>query len=416
VSIISEIAAAVNRFKNHPENLVDVRHQNYRSGDYLVINNCFLYRQDVKTIKASQYLALKATATGTLGTTVYVITGAIFNLSYKTFTSEQISNLNLEVSRLGPSVQMQRRTLGSLVMCLIGTVQDSIVTETKIQNSFLKCLKLDPRSPNPVSCHPPVLTVRAANNESVVWTEVSTYVQQHAPSENQLKLRAAIAKALDTALSTASAKLAIPVRGSVSTTGLTDELASTLDGQISEYRTALASFHAGTNAVVPNEVLRLAYNFATESEKFIRLIISVCDLKPIVFWLTIDKHYQLFRALEALPWMSHVKPSLKDYCYMISGARNTAFHQFFPVSKTLVAELPPDIFSHASAQLFPEFTSKNKPRLDYRDKELLDVLMEFTRTKDRQISRDFWSLNVDVMEASLELFRATSNVLKLLNA
>ena len=63
-----------------------------------------------------------------------------------------------------------------------------------------------------------------------------------------------------------------------------------------------------------NEVLRLPYNFAGDAKTFIELIVSICDLKPVVLWGTIGSHFALSEAFRALPWMrSRNKASLKKY-------------------------------------------------------------------------------------------------------
>ena len=50
----------------------------------------------------------------------------------------------------------------------------------------------------------------------------------------------------------------------------------------------------------------------------------------------------------------------------------------------------------------------------YQDKELVDVLLQFTRARDRRASPNFWAKNLDVMDATIDLFVETGNFLRLL--
>ena len=58
-----------------------------------------------------------------------------------------------------------------------------------------------------------------------------------------------------------------------------------LDSQISEYEGIVSKIKSDKS--VPSDVLRIAYNFASDATTMISLLISICDLKPVVFWCTI---------------------------------------------------------------------------------------------------------------------------------
>jgi hypothetical protein len=44
---------------------------------------------------------------------------------------------------------------------------------------------------------------------------------------------------------------------------------------------------------VYNELLRIAYNFADGARSFLGLMVGICDLKPLVFWLTVFEQVDL---------------------------------------------------------------------------------------------------------------------------
>lgn len=89
-----------------------------------------------------------------------------------------------------------------------------------------------------------------------------------------------------------------------------------------------------------NDLLRIAYNFAGDALLVIRLLVSVCDLKPIVRWCSVDEWFRLADAFRSLPWSKvKEKPSLDSYQQTINAARNSAFHRLLRVDSTLRVQL-----------------------------------------------------------------------------
>lgn len=164
--------------------------------------------------------------------------------------------------------------------------------------------------------------------------------------------------------------------------------------------------------MVSNDILWIAYNFASDAITFIRLIVSICDLKPVVLWGTMEKHFALAEALRNLPWHRHRnKPVLSNYCTTIADARNSAFHNLFSFRKSLDVALPEDSLQEAKMRIFSEHTKKRQNVLLYQDKEFVDLLFEFTRARERQVSLQFWERNLSVMDVTVELCDATSDFL-----
>ena len=166
-----------------------------------------------------------------------------------------------------------------------------------------------------------------------------------------------------------------------------------------------------------NDILRIAYNFSSDATGFLRLIVSLCDLKPVVLWGTIAEHHALSEAFNELPWSrSKLKPSLGNYQRTIADARNSAFHNLFPFRKSLSVSLPEAALGTPELRIFSEHTRRSENQLTYRDKELVDVLLEFTRARERRVSLTFWRQNLAVMDAAISLFQRTNEFLKMLAA
>lgn len=165
-----------------------------------------------------------------------------------------------------------------------------------------------------------------------------------------------------------------------------------------------------------NDVLRIAYNFATDAVLVIRLLVSICDLKPIVRWCTVDEWFRLAELFRNLPWSKMKdKPSLDSYQQTVNNARNKAFHRLLPVDNTLRVELEGTKLGRITLRLFPEYVARNtEETMDYEDRALVELLTDFTRVSEKSVSPQFWQRNIAVMEGTIELLSRTSSALKLL--
>jgi hypothetical protein len=130
--------------------------------------------------------------------------------------------------------------------------------------------------------------------------------------------------------------------------------------------------------------------------------VSICDLKPIVLWGTIAEHHALSVAFNQLPWArSKRKASLKNYQQAIADARNSAFHNLFPFRKALRVPLPETAIGAPQLQIFSEHAKKSSNELTYTDKGLVDILVEFTRVRERSLPVSFWERNGEVMSMGM---------------
>jgi hypothetical protein len=132
-------------------------------------------------------------------------------------------------------------------------------------------------------------------------------------------------------------------------------------------------------------------------------------------WLTISEHYELDKAFRGLTLgYTNKKQSLKNYESIIKKARNKSFHKLFPFNKTLQVDLPKGSLKDVKIRLFTDFSSKNDNQLMYKDRELANIFLKFTRTSEQLVSDKFWQDNSKVMKSTNSLINSTSNALKLI--
>jgi hypothetical protein len=111
--------------------------------------------------------------------------------------------------------------------------------------------------------------------------------------------------------------------------------------QTTEYNSALEALRrAPEDQKLLHEILRIAYNFSADVLPLVSLLVSVCDLKPLVFWCTLKEQWALRQAFSDLPWASlGRKEKLEDYKTIVSQARSHAFHHVLPFDTTVEVDL-----------------------------------------------------------------------------
>lgn len=409
-NVIATIEDSTKRLLQHPGYITWQSEQGVASGDLVLVNNSFVFR-DVKTSKSSQYLSLKAEEGEPLFFKPVVVEQTRINSDFKRFRAS--SNLPPTLN-LTDAVTAQLSSLGEIVFLLIGEVDDSLVASVNLDVSGFDEAVWDPKLHDLVKVGENRILVRATDDEDKIWQEVERHFREQAENPPEA-LRDGLGIALDKLQDEAAAKVKIPTGSNVSDLGITDTILTVLREQRDEYVQAVdlvvGDGEGGSGAL--NNILRLAYNFSSDAAGYLRLIVSVCDLKPIVLWATIAEHYSLSEAFQRLPWSrSHRKASLKNYHQTIADARNSAFHNLFPFRKTLHVELPEAALGRTELRIFSEHAKKRENQLTYQDKGLVDVLVEFTRARERSVPMAFWVKNLDVMDATIELFKATNDFLK----
>lgn len=390
--------------------------ENVTTTDKVVLNNSFIYRE-VLTKKSLKYLAFDLDVNGNIKD-IWVLEGIEKNDSdFKKFSPQLILSKGYALTSIQTEVNQELSKLGKLLFILIGKIDDSLTFEEDLSgvNSIKKVI-LNPNEQNYIIIND-ILSLPDTVDEDAIWQFVCSNFNNDTTFVNEKdKLREVLGKALDDIEKRAFCKLEFPDKSNIGSDTIIDSLLQVLEEQIIEYKAALASCNgdARNDKTAFNEILRISYNFSTDATNFIKLIVSVCDLKPLVLWGTVGKQFSLSDAFKDLPWTrAKNKPSLKNYIDMIGNARNSTFHKFFPFRRTMDMNLPDDTFADFNLRIFSEFTNKKNNKLNYTDKDLVEVLTEFTRTNEHRLSPSFWHKNVIVMEKTVEVFKQTGEFLKL---
>lgn len=409
--IVDQIRAAVAAVTRQHEFLKWLKEE--KVGDGLVLlNNSFIFRQKLQTTKNDLYLGIPVRTSSHLGVSnVVVASGIAFNSDFKFVELKGMKKL--EVQEISPAIDQELQQLGSIVMVLIGEVLDTVVTRAPIGHSLFSELELNPAATAALAIKDKVIQIRALLDEEEIWAELEKAHGAQLPTD----LVQPLAGALDHIRKKHYAVLRLPGESTPSRP-LLDSFVDALRQNLARYKHAWnkCKGQADVDASEFNDLLRIAYNFATDAVLVIRLLVSVCDLKPVVRWCTVDEWFRLAESFRDLPWSKmKEKHSLDVYQMTISNARNRAFHRLLPVDNTLRLELEGTKLGRITLRLFPEYAARNSEEtLDYEDRALVELLTDFTRVSERSVSPQFWRRNIAAMEATIELLSRTSSALKLL--
>lgn len=394
-SIDERVTRAIRRLEAHPSFAIWRDEEKPAEGDLIVVNNSFVFR-DVQTEKSARYLVAVIGRAGRLSVPPKVgRLASSQNVDFRLVTQKQTKP---PLGDLRDTVEEERKRLGQLVFGLIGSVVDDRPVEVRLRGGPFERVVLNPKAGTPVVLADGSVVVASTDDEDALWTSIVDQARGRGIEVTE-NFKGDFAEALDRLQGLAVASLRLPPRDSPATPGILDAIVRALSGQLADYRTALGKYVRAqsdeTRRAHFNEVLRVSYAFSNEACTLLRLIVSVCDLKPLILWATLDKHFHLSEVLRALPWTrSKRKPSLKGYVELVGDARNRAFHNVFPFEKALHFELPPGALAGAELRMFSEFGSKaHGNELTFHDKALADVMMAFTRARTRPTPDTFWEKN-----------------------
>jgi hypothetical protein len=386
--------------------------ENLEFGDIVLFNNSFIFREkkDIKTTKSDKYIAMKVKENREFEYPPYILSGIHINADYRIIPMSQYESLT--IVPLEQALKDALYNIGRLVFILIGQIEDTIVIERRLGHSAFDLIILDPAQPELVTIHSDRILVNNPIDDREIYKEIESYFHDNNKTiPNGLLDK--VAESLENFKDEAIATLNLPTTIDGSMTCMLDSIISVLKEQRQDYSVELKK--AIVNKKASNEILRIAYNFASDALNFLRLLISVCDLKPLILWGTINEHLSLAESLRNLPWhRSNKKPAFDNYRTTIFDARNRAFHDLFPFRKTLNVPLPDTAIKKATLTIFSEHQRKSQNILSFQDKELVDLLFEFTRARERQVPLSFWERNLDVMDASINLCVVTCDYLKIL--
>jgi hypothetical protein len=393
--------------------------QQVDDNDYIFFNNSFVYRDRVKTTKNPSYFGLRCNAKKQPDTkSLLVAQLPQVNADFKHF-SHKSKNLP-EIKSLDAGLADQLDGLGQLVFVLIGTIGASKETTIKINHTLIKRLRFR-SSPVPVALDDEdVVNVANVLDPEAVWQQLTEIAKQRGLIQDRLpdSLEGPFVDAFEKLQQEACTHVAIPSGTPKNLKGtILGKLIDVLERECSEYQCSLQKCLATATPEREtfNNLLRIAYNFAADATPFIDLLVSICDLKPVLLWCTLIEHFELATAFRKLPWSkSKKKPSLDRYEEIIAGARNHAFHNLFGFQHSMEVDVSTLALKARRLRLFRPFAQRKERSLEFEDQEIIDLLTQFTRAPETAVSMPFWERNHEVMKATHQLLQQTLEALVLL--
>jgi hypothetical protein len=372
----------------------------------LVINGSFLYRdKSVKTTQSSRRLLTSLVAAGKRVRTenVWIIDNETVRTHYKIIPRQDTAGL----ITLASGVAQELAGIGDLLFILVGTVKGLRPQMQQVNSLNVKELRLVPlladgevqRTGNGIYSLRKILPIE----------ELFERINDDLEAQGRVlsaEDRRVIGTAYDAMLDCATTEVTVPT-GEVRhrTETVLGKIVASLQDQAAQYGTALSSLaHAPDDSRALNEVLRIAYNFSADVLPLISLFVSICDLKPLVFWCTVKEQWALHRAFASLPWAAlGRKEKLEEYKSIVSQARSHAFHHVLPFDSTVEVDLSTLDVRAETIRLFVPFGQKQGRGVHLKDQKLADVLAEFSRAKERPVSHVFWEANLAVIQAACKL-------------
>lgn len=380
-------------------------------GDLVVFNNSFLYREGITgRAKNEKYLGIEI---GGESEPVLppVVTSARMNAQFRRIPAQRAVEQPRE--SLSASVAAELDRLGAVVFALVGRIGDDQPVAVPLAEGAFDELRYEPTQAELVRLTETSITVNRLDDVDVLWNALGD-----AAVDAEIEV-SALAERFEEAVADLSEEAGRPVDINdvrADGTSILGDVIKRLDEQVDGYRRVLDEHLARPDdAEALNELLRISYNFADGARALIALVVGICDLKPLIFWLTIASQFELAERFGELPFalVGKAKPSLDRYRNVISGARNRAFHDLFSFGRPFHVRLTGDAFRAAELRLFQDYRRRRQPALRYEDRPLIELLEGFTRAPERQLPLGFWEANAEVMKAVASLARGLQAALVL---
>jgi len=380
--------------------------------DLIVFNNSFMYRDKLKTNKSDSYLGLLRTPPESEEDLVIVYPDYKINSDWKYISSK--SNNYPKIKPLSSNIEEFILDIGEIIFILIGNFGELTRPIVQISIDNLKNFSID-ASIDTLEIQNSSIIANPQKDDLSLWERFQEEFQ--IADSKMEKYRLEFFNKLEELRNNINLPLLRPNNKSDLENTFLDAVFSTLQKEINEYEKSLYEWQKNNKDQANyNNILRISYNFSDDAIKLLRLIISISDLKSLLFWMTIFSQYKLKDEFDKLSWETVTKPSLNEYDVLIKGARNSRFHNLFNVNNTVTVDLEGINLRAIKLTLFNEYAGRNQMtnNFDYEDKQLIDVLKEFTRTSEKTVSEVFWSQNLEIMKATNKLIEEISESLKLL--
>ena len=387
-----------------------------QTSTHLCLNSSFLYRdRSLKTTQSPRRILAHLAATGkrVRSENIWIIDDEGITKHYKIIPAPNADRL----MPLAEAVVQEIASIGDLLFTLLGTAKGIRPQVQKVDCRWVRELRLDPSlsTAHVQRTADGVYSMREIRPVEEIFECVSA---AHEGQELAVDDRQAIVAVYETMLDQATTEVSVP-SGEVRDRNQTilGRITTSLHEQTHQYRAALKMLQDDSeNAHALNEVLRIAYNFSADVLPLISLFVSICDLKPLVFWCTVKEQWALHQAFGSLPWAAlGRKEKLEEYKSIVSQARSHAFHHVLPFDSNVEIDLSTLDVRAERIRLFLPFGQKHGRGVHLKDHKLADVLAEFSRAKERPVSHTFWKANLAVMQAACNLSEEVLSTLILIH-
>jgi len=389
-------------FKNWLQN------ENCSAGDLVLFNSSFLQREglEVSSKKSGKCLALLINSKKNVGNIPYFVENQFFNTEFKRLPKQQ----NVVYTRITKtSLLKEFRNLGDLSFSLIGNILTQDTSEDINGIAGIDKLIWRPNSTLDLDIQGKEVIIREPFDHTSLWTDFKGKMKSLGNNVQETSHSKKFIASLRLIQRKGSAKLVIPSRGEpIKKVGnFLDRVITALQNQLQEYKIALKN---GEQI----DVLRIAYNFTSDVLSMLRLIITICDLKPMIQWATADKHLLLWEFLQSLPWLrSNHKPSIQEYIRAVNDSRNQSFHDALPFQQTMSISLSGVNLPGAQVQFLHEYVDKKESGFTFDDYELVKAVSNFSRAHRIDLPTGFWSKNIYVLNAIIDFFSEVENTLRI---
>ena len=412
--VVAAIAASAERVISSATCLEWMESDAPKEGDLVLVNNSFLYRSAQSTVKNDKCIAVIVGADRKSKLPFLVATHKPFITQFKRIPGRRSSTVMTR--DVASAVEEEIVKLGSIVFALVGRIGADERAEVTWGVDGWEALAYDPSQKPAVLGADGKVTINRLDDIDAAWTAVKDALGYEEEAAD------AVAETFESAFQSLQEEAKRPVDLSDIAPGAPSILASVIvriADQITSYRRTLAvHMEHPEDGEAYNELLRIAYNFADGAAAFLTLVVGLCDLKPVIFWLTVSEQVELSEQFRRLPFslVGKVKPSLDRYRSVIANARNQVFHDIFGFDRSFRVRLPGDALKSPELHLFREYGRRNDPALDFEDRKLVDVLKGFSRVPVRPVPLGFWDKNLAVMTAVERLAVSVRDALVLLGS
>ena len=279
----------------------------FEEDDLVIINNSFLFRDQFQTNKNPSYLCMMVADGSDFNIkNLALVDGIQVNSDFK-YISKKSKNLPNKQS-ITNAIEDELASLGRMVFILIGKVNATEQFSETINHALFNEIQIDPTLPNSLTVAQPLIQVHNLPDEELLLDEVEKAVPL--PDNFYKPFHDAYIKLKKKCF----ASLQVPKPGEKVTVGFLGEVANALARQADEYHASLQKCgpQLDQNQAEFNNVLRIAYDFESDAVRILRLLMSVCDLKPIILWMTLSAHHNLSEAFRCL-YVACTRPKKELY-------------------------------------------------------------------------------------------------------